>query len=289
MEHKTIALSGVKVHYVEAGQGPVVLLLHGLGSSPDTWWRNVEPLADPGFTVLAPDLPGHGDSEKPDALDYGPRTAVDFTGQFLSALGVERASLVGNSAGGLVAALFALENPEKTCRLALVAPGGIGRQVSWVLRLMSLPGLGEFLFQPWIYSLMGINKRVFHEPSSIPAEVLAEMARVQFLPGSTSSTLHSIRSSINILGLRRRWRVLDRLPQVSSPLMCLWGEDDIIIPVSHAGWIKEAIPQCLVRTFPQCGHWPHMEKAGEFNDLLTLFVQGGLDDRSGSIPGPVSL
>ena len=289
MEHKTIALSGVKVHYVEAGQGPVVLLLHGLGSSLDTWRRNVEPLADAGFTVLAPDLPGHGDSEKPDALDYGPRTAVDFTGQFLSALGVERASLVGNSAGGLVAALFALENPEKPCRLALVAPGGIGRQVSWVLRLMSLPGLGEFLFQPWIYSLMGINKRVFHEPSSIPAEVLAEMARVQFLPGSTSSTLHSIRSSINIMGLRRRWRVLDWLPQVSSPPMCLWGEDDIIIPVSHAGWIKEAIPQCLVRTFPQCGHWPHMEKAGEFNDLLTLFVQGGLDDRSGSIPGPVSL
>ena len=289
MEHKTIALSGVKVHYVEAGQGPVVLLLHGLGSSLDTWRRNVEPLADAGFTVLAPDLPGHGDSEKPDALDYGPRTAVDFTGQFLSALGVERASLVGNSAGGLVAALFALENPEKPCRLALVAPGGIVRQVSWVLRLMSLPGLGEFLFQPWIYSLMGINKRVFHETSSIPAAVMAEMARVQFLPGSTSSTLHSIRSSINILGLRRRWRVLDRLPQVSSPLMCLWGEDDIIIPVSHAGWIKEAIPQCLVRTFPQCGHWPHMEKAGEFNDLLTLFVQGGLDDRSGSIPGPVSL
>ena len=289
MEHKTIALNGVKIHYVQAGQGPVVLLLHGLGSSLDTWRRNVEPLADAGFTVLAPDLPGHGDSEKPDALDYGPRTAVDFTGQFLSALGVERASLVGNSAGGLVAALFALENPEKTCRLALVAPGGIGRQVSWVLRLMSLPGLGEFLFQPWIYSLMGINKRVFHEPSSIPDEVLTEMARVQFLPGSTSCTLHSIRSSINLLGLRRRWRILDRLPQVSSPLMCLWGEEDIVIPVSHAGWIKDTIPRCLVRTFPQCGHWPHMEKADEFNALLTLFLQGGLDDQCGSIPGPVSL
>ena len=136
---------------------------------------------------------------------------------------------------------------------------------------------------------MGINKRVFHEPSSIPDEVLNEMARVQLLPGSTSSTLHSIRSSINLLGLRRRWRVFDRLPQVSSPLMCLWGEDDIIIPVSHAGWIKEAIPQCLVRTFPQCGHWPHMEKADEFNALLTLFLQGGLDDQSGSIPGSISL
>ncbi len=194
MEHKTIALNGVKIHYVQAGQGPVVLLLHGLGSSLDTWRRNLEPLANAGFTVLAPDMPGHGDSEKPDDLDYGPRNAVDFTGQFLRALGVERASLVGNSAGGLVA--------------ALVAPGGIGRQVSWGLRLMSVPGLGEFLFQRWIYSLMGINKRVFHEPSSIPDEVLTEMARVQFLPGSTSCILHSIRSSINLLGLRRRWRIL---------------------------------------------------------------------------------
>ena len=87
MEHKTIALNGVKIHYVQAGQGPVVLLLHELGSSLDTWRRNLEPLANAGFTVLAPDMPGHGDSEKPDDLDYGPRNAVDFTGQFLRALG----------------------------------------------------------------------------------------------------------------------------------------------------------------------------------------------------------
>tara|TARA_B100000745_G_scaffold66783_1_gene39375 strand:- start:4509 stop:5333 length:825 start_codon:yes stop_codon:yes gene_type:complete len=272
---------------VEAGEGPAVLLLHGLGSSLDTWRRNVQPLADAGYRVLAPDLPGHGDSDKPVSLDYDPLATVDFTSRLLDALGVQKASLVGNSAGGLVATMFALEHPERTGRLALVAPGGLGRQISWFLRLMSVPAIGEFLYHPWTYHLMGINKRVFHEPSSVPDGVLTEMARVHALPGSIRATLRSLRSSINLKGVRPEWQVLDRLPQLAAPLMCLWGEQDNIIPVSHSSLIKNAIPQSLVRTLPQCGHWPHMEKADEFNNLLTRFLGGSLDDQNGSIPGPV--
>lgn len=289
MEHKTIALNGVNIHYIEAGEGPVVLLLHGLGSSLDTWRQNIQPLASAGFTVLAPDLPGHGDSDKPESLDYDPLAAVDFTGRFLDTLEVRKASLVGSSAGGLVAAMFALEHPERTGKLALVAPGGLGRQVSWFLRLMSVPAIGEFLFRPWMYNLLGINKRVFYEPSSVPDGVLTEMARVHALPGSTRSTLRSLRSSINLRGLRPEWQVLHRLPQLAAPLMCLWGEQDNIIPVSHASLVKKAIPHSLVRTLPQCGHWPHMEKPDEFNALLTQFLEGGLDNQDGSDSGPVSL
>jgi len=274
---------------VEAGEGPAVLLLHGLGSSLDTWRRNVQPLADAGYRVLAPDLPGHGDSDKPVSLDYDPLATVDFTSRLLDALGVQKASLVGNSAGGLVATMFALEHPERTGRLALVAPGGLGRQISWFLRLMSVPAIGEFLYHPWTYHLMGINKRVFHEPSSVPDGVLTEMARVHALPGSIRATLRSLRSSINLKGVRPEWQVLDRLPQLAAPLMCLWREQDNIIPVSHSSLIKNAIPQSLVRTLPQCGHWAHMEKADEFNNLLTRFLGGSLDDQNGSIPGPVHL
>ena len=262
------------------------MLLHGLGSSLDTWRRNVQPLADAGYRVLAPDLPGHGDSDKPVSQDYDPLAAVDFTSRLLDALGVQKASLVGNSAGGLVVTMFALEHPERTGRLALVEPG---RQISWFLRLMSVPAIGEFLYHPWTYHLMGINKRVFHEPSSVPDGVLTEMARVHALPGSIRATLRSLRSSINLKGVRPEWQVLDRLPQLAAPLMCLWGEQDNIIPVSHSSLIKNAIPQSLVRTLPQCGHWAHMEKADEFNNLLTRFLGGSLDDQNGSIPGPVHL
>ena len=272
---------------MEAGEWPAVLLWHGLGSSLDTWRRNVQPLADAGYRVLAPDLPGHGDSDKPVSLDYDPLATVDFTSRLLDALGVQKASLVGNSAGGLVATMFALEHPEGTGRLALVAPGGLGRQISWFLRLMSVPAIGEFLYHPWTYHLMGINKRVFHEPSSVPDGVLTETARVHALPGSIRATLRFLRSSINLKGVRPEWQVLDRLPQLAAPLMCLWGEQDNIIPVSHSSLIKNAIPQSLVLTLPQCGHWPHIEKADEFNNLLTRFLGGSLDDQNGSIPGPV--
>ena len=259
------------------------MLLHGLGSSLDTWRRNVQPLADAGYRVLAPDLPGHSDSDKPVSLDYAPLAAVDITSRLLDALGVQKASLVGNSAGGLVATMFALEHPERTGRLALVAPGGLGRQISWFLRSMSVPSIGKFLYHPWTYHLMGINKRVFPEPSSVPVGV----ARIHALPGSMRATLRSLRSSINLKGVRPEWQVLDRLPQLAAPLMWLWGEQDNIIPVSHSILIKNAIPQSLVPTLPQCGHWPHMEKADEFNNLLTRFLGGSLDDQNGSIPGPV--
>jgi 4,5:9,10-diseco-3-hydroxy-5,9,17-trioxoandrosta-1(10),2-diene-4-oate hydrolase len=272
---------------VEAGEGQAVLLLHWLGSSLDTWRRNVQPLADAGYTVLAPDLPGQGDSVKPVLLDYDLLAAVDSTSRLLDALGVQKASLVGNSAGGLVATMFAFEHPERTGRLALVAPGGLGRQISWFLRLMSVPAVGEFLYHPWTYHLMGINKRVFHEPSLVSDGVLTEMARIHALPGSIRTTLRSLRSSINIKGVRPEWQVLDRLHQLAAPLMCFWGAQDNVIPVSHSSVIKNAIPQSLVRTLPQCGHWPHMEKADEFNNLLTRFLGGSLDDQNGSSPGPV--
>ncbi|MFP6636674.1 MAG: hypothetical protein VCB79_12220, partial [Dehalococcoidia bacterium] len=136
---------------------------------------------------------------------------------------------------------------------------------------------------------MGINKRVFHEPSSVPDGVLTEMARVHALPGSIQATLRSLRSSISLKGVRAEWQVLDQLPQLAAPLMCLWGEQDNIIPipVSHSSLIKNAIPQSLVRTLPQCWHWAHMEKADEFKKLLTRFLGGSLDDQNGPIPGPV--
>lgn len=206
---------------MEAGEGPAVLLLHGLGSSLDTWRRNVQPLADAGYRVLAPDLPGHGDSDKPVSLDYDPLATVDFTSRLLDALGVRKASLVGNSAGGLVATMFALEHPERTGRLALVAPGGLGRQISWFLRLMSVPAIGEFLYHPWTYHLMGINKRVFHEPSSVPDGVLTETARVHALPGSIRATIRSLRSSINLKGVRPERQVLDRPPIGGSSYVSL--------------------------------------------------------------------
>ena len=279
--HKNISLGGVNIRYVQAGRGPVVLLLHGLGASQVTWCRNIGPLAEAGFTVLAPDMPGHGDSDKPDHLSYDPVSAARLVHKFTRALGVERLSLVGSSAGGLIVSLMALEHPEEVDRLVLVGSGGLGKRVSWFLRMVSLPVLGDLLYRPWVHDKIGATKKIFYRPPPFFDEVLREMHRVRSLPGSRRAALRSIRSSINYFGLRNNRQVIDRLKESPVPLMTVWGEEDIIIPVSHADLVRQELPQSVVHTMPKCGHWPHMERADEFNSLLTGFLKGLPTDGSG--------
>ncbi|MCI0900653.1 MAG: alpha/beta fold hydrolase, partial [Chloroflexi bacterium] len=108
-EQKSATVWGLDIRYVEAGDGPVVVLLHGLAASLLTWYCNIDVLAGAGYRVIAPDLPGYGDSDKPSHLDYSPDSAADFVYDFSQELGLEKFSLVGSSAGGLIAGLFALE------------------------------------------------------------------------------------------------------------------------------------------------------------------------------------
>lgn len=157
-EYKTIDVWGLNVRYVEAGDGPVVVLLHGLAASILTWYCNIDVLADAGYRVIAVDLPGYGNTDKPDHLDYNPDAAADFVYDFSRELGLERFSMVGSSAGAVIAGLFALEHPEMVDKMALVGPGGFGRKVSWFLRLVSIPLVGELVYQPTLNNMMGGHK-----------------------------------------------------------------------------------------------------------------------------------
>ncbi len=284
-QHKDIVLEGVKVCYVQAGRGPVVLLLRGLGASLVTWRQNINPLAHAGFTVLAPDLPGHGDSDKPDNLTYDPISGSRLWRDFARALGVERLSLVGSSAGGLIVGLLALEHPEMVDRLVMVGSGGLGRRVSWFLRMISLPVLGELFYQPWIHQTMGTTKRIFYNHPPGMDEVLRELRRVRSLPGARRAALRSIRSSVNYFGLRRQRYIVDRLKESPVPLLTVRGEKDIIIPISHADMVRRELPNSTVYTMPECGHWPHMEKPEEFNLLLTDFLKSIPADGTGIAGG----
>ena len=274
-EHKTLSVWGLNVRYVQAGEGPVVLLLHGLGTSLLTWYCNIDALADAGYRVIAPDLPGYGDSDKPSHLDYGPESAANFVYDFSQELGLDRFSLVGSSAGGLIAGLFALEYPEMVEKMVLVGSGGFGRKVSWFLRVMSLPVVGDLIYQPWLNNKMEATKYLFYRPPAILEELLPEMNRVKLLPGARAAMLRSIRSSINLWGLRKEGYILERLKASPVPLMTVWGADDIIIPVSHAEAVRRELPESVVRIIPECGHWPQMEKPGQFNPILTGFLGGG--------------
>ena len=274
VEHKTVSVWGLNIRYVEAGDGPVVLLLHGLAASLLTWHCNIDALAEAGYRVIAPDLPGYGDSDKPGHLDYGPESAANFVYDLSQELGLERFSLVGSSAGGLIAGLFALEHPEMVDKMALVGSGGFGRELSWFLRLMSVPVVGGLVYQPWLNNKMGVSKYLFYRPPAILERLLPEMDRVKLLPGARTAMLRSVSSSIDIWGLRKEWQILERLKGSEAPLLTIWGANDIIIPVSHAAAVRRGLPGSAVRVIPQCGHWPHMEKPGLVNPMLISFLGG---------------
>ena len=271
---------GINVRYLEAGEGPAVLLVHGLSTSMVTWHCNIDALVSAGYRVLALDLPGHGDSDKPKDLDYAPAGAAELIRQFLAELQLDRISLVGNSAGGLVVSLFSLAYPQQVEKLVLVAPGGMGRHVTWLLRAMSIPVIGELFYQPRLQSSLAMARRLFFRPPPILAEILPEMQRVRNLPGARHAAIQSIRSSVCLLGQRRRSYILDRLRDLKRPLMTIWGEEDTILPVSQAAAVRRALPRSVTRVIPECGHWPHMEKAAQFNDLLVRFLDGSLSQSS---------
>ena len=279
-----VTRGGINVHYLEAGEGPVVLLVHGLGTSMVTWYCNIDALVSGGYRVLALDLPGHGDSDKPKDLDYNPAGAAELIHHFLVELKLDRISLVGNSAGGLVAGLFSLAYPQQVEKLVLVAAGGLGRHVTWLLRAMAVPVLGELIYQPGLQSPLSLVRRIFFRPPPILAKVLPEMERVRKLHGARHAAIQSVRSSVNLLGQRKKSYILDRLQDLKRPLLTIWGEEDSILPVSQAEAVRRALPRSVTRVIPECGHWPHMEKADQFNDLLVRFLDGSLSHSSPDNP-----
>ena len=230
--------------------------------------------------MLALDLPGHGDSDKPFHLSYDPISGARLLYDFARALDVDRLSLVGSSAGGLMVGLFALEHPEMTDRLVLVGSGGLGKKLPWFLRLISLPVMGELFYQPYLYQKMGATKRIFYRPPPFVDEVIDELQRVRALPGARRAALRSIRSSIDYSGLRRHRYIVDRLKDSPVPLMTVWGENDIIIPISHAHRLRRELPDSTIHIIPECGHWPHMEKADQFNRLLVGFLPNPAEDEA---------
>jgi 4,5:9,10-diseco-3-hydroxy-5,9,17-trioxoandrosta-1(10),2-diene-4-oate hydrolase len=278
-QYYTASVWGLNVRYIDTGSGeagdrPVALLLHGLAASLLTWNCNIDALTEAGYRVIAPDLPGYGDSDKPEHLDYSPDSAAEFVYDFCQELGLERLYLVGSSAGGLIAGLLALEHPKLVEKMMLVGSGGFGLEVSWYLRAISLPVVGDLFYQPWLNKMMGATKHLFYEPPAILKELLPEMDRFKQLPGARTAMLRSVRSSINVMGLRKEWYILERLKDSTVPLMTVWGAEDIIIPVSHADNVRRELPSSIVRVIPECGHWPQMEKPDQFNPMLTSFLGG---------------
>jgi pimeloyl-ACP methyl ester carboxylesterase len=273
--YEEIEIHGHRVAFQRAGEGPVLLLVHGITSSADCW-REVIPALAEDHHVIAPDLLGHGRSAKPRG-DYSLGAYASGIRDLLLALGQDRATVVGHSLGGGVAMQFSYQFPERTERLALVSSGGLGEEVHLLLRAASLP-LSEFVLpllasQPLLDAGRWVSRTLGRVGVNAGADV-AEMARGYASLSdrdARAAFVHTLRSIVDPTGQRVSAR--DRLYLASEiPTQIVWGERDPIIPVAHGHEAQKLIPGSRMDVIPDAGHFPMLDDPAGFVRILSDFV-----------------
>jgi pimeloyl-ACP methyl ester carboxylesterase len=275
VEAQLVSIHGHDVSYRSGGSGPVVVLIHGMAGSSVTW-EAVMPELTRHYTVIAPDLPGHGDSDKPRG-DYSLGAHASSIRDLLLALGHEHATIVGQSFGGGVAMQLAYQYPERCERLVLVSSGGLGQEVALLLRALTLPG-AEHLMP------IACNGRVrdagvavtgfFDRLGLRPVPAVAEMWRsfASLSDGSTREAFHhTLRSVVDMHG--QRVSAADRMYLAAAvPTLIVWGDRDPIIPFEHGVQAHEMIAGSRFEVFEGAGHFPHCEQPERFVEVLVDFV-----------------
>ena len=275
MELRRVTLHGHRVAYRTAGEGPVLVLVHGMAGSSATW-RYVMPALARRFTVVAPDLLGHGASAKPRG-EYSISGHANVLHDLLVALGHEHATLVGQSFGGGVVMQLAYQFPEHAARLVLVSSGGLGREVAFLLRGLSFPGAEHLLPLVCSPTLRDTALRVagwLGRAGLRAAPAVEEMWHAYASLAEADAQrafFRTLRAVIDPGG--QTVSAADRLYLASHvPTLIVWGARDALIPVSHGHAAQEAIPASRLEIFEGVGHFPHCEAPARFIDTLLAFI-----------------
>jgi pimeloyl-ACP methyl ester carboxylesterase len=260
-----------------AGEGPAILLIHGIGDNSSTW-ESVQTKLAQRFTVIAPDLLGHGKSDKPRA-DYSVAAYANGMRDLLAVLDIERVTIIGHSLGGGVTMQFAYQYPQLVERIVLVGSGGVTKDVHFALRLASLPLGSEALallrMPGALLALQMLGRAVgmalgstrFGRDLPDVLRVLAELPE----PTASSAFSRTLRAVVD-------WRgqvvtMLDRCYLTQSvPVQLIWGEDDSVIPVSHAKMAHAAMPGSLLEIFSKSGHFPFHDYPDRFVEVVERFI-----------------
>ena len=268
-------IHGHRVIYRVAGSGPPVVLIHGMLNSSRHWEAVAARLAD-RYTVIAPDLLGHGDSMAPRG-DYSLGAHAAGIRDLLAAIGVDRATIVGHSLGGGIAMQYFWQFPDRTDRLVLVSSGGLGAEVSPMLRVAALPPASWLLAAASDRRVIGgvaRGARALRDRGSSKSVYLEQFVRaVRPLsqPGAREAFVHTLRSVIDVHGQRVSAR--DRLYLLEAmPTLIVWGGRDNTIPIAHGREAHAAIPHSTFRILPDAAHFPHLEDPAGLADVLGSFI-----------------
>jgi pimeloyl-ACP methyl ester carboxylesterase len=270
-----VDLHGHQVIYRTAGSGPPVVLIHGMVNSSRHWRDVALRLAD-RFTVVAPDLIGHGDSATPRG-DYSLGAHAAVIRDLLTLIGVGSATMVGHSLGGGVAMQFFWQFPNRVERLALVSTGGLGREVSPLLRGAALPGASVALRAVSGRGSLNALERLATaleargSDRAVYLQAIVRALRPLERPASREAFLQTLRSVIDLRG--QRVSAVDRLYLLGPvPTLIVWGGRDNTIPACHGRAAHEAIPHSRFEMLPRGAHFPHLEDPDGLADVLLDFI-----------------
>ena len=273
---KTVQLHGRRLAYRRLGEGPVLLLVHGITSSSASWLPVMRELAATGHTVIAPDLPGHGASERHRG-DHSLGAHASILRDLLQVLGLPRVTVVGHSLGGGVAMVFSYQFPERVERMALVSSGGLGREVSPLIRAATLPGAEQVIrwaTVPPVLRAVSAVGAAFGRLGLQPGADLAEMAGGVASLGDGERRAAFVRTARSIASFRgQRVSAADRLYLADEvPVLLVWGEEDPIIPVAHGHAAHAALNDSRLEVFADAGHFPMLDDPARFVALLGDWV-----------------
>ncbi|MBC9731596.1 alpha/beta fold hydrolase [Nocardioides marmotae] len=272
---KDVQTPSFTIHYNEAGpaDGHPVILIHGGGPGATGWSNynpNIEPIAAPGLRVIAPDLPGWGDSS---AVDWATYDQVDAVIELLDALGIERAAFVGNSMGGHTSLRLAIEHPDRVSHL--ITMGAPVQMKPILFGAADGPPEGlKVMGQTWrdygpeqmkrLVEIMVYDKARFATPELCEQRSAAIARRPEHVANVVA---HAPRAPIT------RWLDTSRLSEIKAPTLIIQGRDDRCVSAETAVFLGVNIPDSRAHIISRCGHWAQLEHADEFNRLVVDFVQ----------------
>jgi len=267
--HRFVRVLGRKVRYEDTGQGPTVLLLHGIGHSLRNWSRTVPALVEAGFRAISIDMPGFGYSEPtPDVPDEAGTTA--FLDAFLNTFYLDDVDLVGHSLGGAIATVFALHRPERVRRMALVA-AAVGPDVSPTLRLLALQIARPLLRPIALRQIFALLASSWDE--EILEQELRDAERWLSDPAARVYFWNVLRAGLRLRGVRPERLLLERLPQLKMPVLIAWGKNDQVVYFSNVAKIRSRLPNAQFVVYEKAGHMLPYEVAKGFNRDLIKFLR----------------
>jgi pimeloyl-ACP methyl ester carboxylesterase len=275
LPQSSVALHGHEIGYVRAGSGPPLVLLHGMLGNAQCWGELLSKLAAE-FTVIAPDLLGHGQSAKPIG-DYSLGAHAGVLRDLLDAIGVRRATIVGHSLGGGIAMQFGYLFPERCERLVLVSSGGLGRELSPLLRASTLPGAGWVLplvSSPWMCERGAALGRQLGRLGVRPSVDAAQAWRGFVTLGDADARRAFLATARAVVGpTGQTVSATDKLHLLDGvPTLFVWGAKDRLIPSWHGVLAHRALPGSRLEVFEGAGHFPHLSDPERFVAVVRDFV-----------------